>query len=160
MRRAFWAAVLLVAAILTLSDTAGAQTKRRGDRNLITTSELAESLAGMITAGDVIRRMRPMWLVPPRANTQVTLDGGASSSSFGGAAGTDAGSSSSPLIRGGGDLVVYVDDTRQPSLDVLGTIKAAELTELRYLDPNRAIQMRGPGHEMGVIEIFTINRKK
>ena len=160
MRRTFWPAVLMAAAILALPDAAGAQTKRRGDRNLITTSELAESGSGMITAGDVIRRMRPMWLLVDQARAQVRLDGGGTSSSSGGSAGTDVGSSTSPTIRGNGDLVIYVDDTRQPSMDVLSTLKAAELTELRYLDQNRAIQMHGPGHEKGVIEIFTINRKK
>ncbi len=56
--------------------------------------------------------------------------------------------------------MVYVDGNRQQSLEDLKTIRTALITEMRFLDQNRAIQMHGPGHELGVIEVTTVNKKK
>ena len=114
--------------------------KQRGDRNRITTSELAEGSGSVNTAYDVIRTMRPQWFNPPQGRT-----------------------STATMMGGGGgakELVVYIDDVRQQSVEDLKTVKASQLVELRYLDQNRAIQLRGPGHEMGVIEVATVNKRK
>jgi hypothetical protein len=56
--------------------------------------------------------------------------------------------------------VLYIDDVRQPSLNELQTVKATSILEMRFLDRNRAIQMRGMGHEAGVIEITTVDKRK
>lgn len=114
--------------------------KPRGDRNRVTTTELAEAPAAATNAYDLIRAMRPQWLTPPIGRT----------------------SSSNVMGDGGGakDIVLYIDDTKQPSLDDLRTIKSATIVEMRFLDQNRALQLRGPGHEMGVIEVTTISGKK
>ena len=117
-----------------------AQKKQRGDRNRITQEDLAEAPSSTTTAFDAIRLMRPQWLNPPMGRV-------ASSNASGGGGGAT-------------ELVVYIDDIRQQSSDDLKTVKAATIVEMRYLDQNRAIQMRGPGHEMGAIEITTVNKRK
>jgi hypothetical protein len=38
-------------------------------------------------------------------------------------------------------------------------VPAAKLVELRYLDQNRGVQMYGPGHEFGVIEVTTVDKR-
>lgn len=114
--------------------------KQRGDRNRINASELAEANGSFNTAYDVIRTMRPQWFNPPQGRT-----------------------STATMMGGGGgakELVVYIDDVRQQSVEDLKTVKTAQLVELRFLDQNRAIQLRGPGHEMGVIEVSTVNKRK
>jgi hypothetical protein len=43
---------------------------------------------------------------------------------------------------------------------VLATISATKIVEMKYLDQNRAVLLRGPGHESGVIEITTVDKRK
>lgn len=131
-----------------------AQSKQKGDRNRITASDLAEAPASVNTAYDIIRVMRPLWLSPSKGRTasSTLMDGAGRGGDFG-----DAGSGTS--IGGAKDVVVYIDDVRQQSIDDLKTVKASLVTELRYLEQNRAVQMHGPGHEMGAIEVTTVNAK-
>lgn len=140
MRRVWHLLLLLVGFTLVSPDAAHAQKKQRGDRNRITQDDLAEAPASVNTAYDAIRTMRAAWLNPPMSR--------AAGSNFTGAGG------------GAKEVVVYIDDVRQQSLDDLKTIKANAVVELKFLDQNRAIQMRGPGHELGVIEVTTVNKKK
>ena len=140
MPKTKFAVLALLLAIVARPDTLSAQQKQRGDRNRISKDDMAEVLASVNTAFDVVRTLRPQWLNPPalRQSTATVMgDGG-----------------------GATDVVVYVDDLRQQSKDDLKTVKAAMVLEIKYLDQNRAIQMRGPGHEMGVIEVTTINKRK
>jgi hypothetical protein len=140
LRRFSFAALLMSAALLIAPHEAQAQSKQRGDRARITKDDLAEAPASVNTAYDAIRTMRPMWLSPSRGRTVASgMDG---------------------ATGGATDVVVYIDDTRQQSLEDLKTVKATTIVDMRFLDQNRAIQMRGPGHEMGVIEITTINKRK
>ncbi len=132
--------VALLLALVMLPNAVHAQQKQRGDRNRISKDDLTEILATVTTGYDVVRTLRPQWLNPPalRQSTATVMgDGG-----------------------GATDVVVYIDDLRQQSKDDLKTVKAAAILEIKYLDQNRAIQMRGPGHEMGVIEVTTINKRK
>ncbi len=140
MRRFLLAGLLLVLTVFALPHDLEAQAKKRGDRNRITTDDMAEASGTMNTAFDVIRTMRPQWLSPSRGRTSNSnMDGGVSG--------------------GATEVVIYIDDNRQPSIEVLQTVKASSVVEMRYLEQNRAIQMRGPGHEKGVIEITTTARK-
>jgi len=140
MRRFLFVGVLFAsAAVLCVPQSLHAQ-KVRGDRNRLSRDDVAEVASGGNTAYDVVRTLRPQWLSPPNGrNATATMMG-------------DGG--------GAKEVVVYIDDKRQQSLDDLKTVKIAAIIELRYLDQNRAIQMRGPGHEMGVIEVITIERRK
>lgn len=132
--------LVLLLALLTLPSTGHAQQRQRGDRNRISKDDLVEVLASVNTAYDAVRTMRPQWLNPPalRQSTATVMGGGG----------------------GATDVVVYIDDLRQQSTDDLKTVKAAAIVEIKYLDQNRAIQLRGPGHEMGVIEVTTVNKRK
>ena len=139
MRR-FLSVVLLFATAALAAPASAQASKQHGDRNRITKDDLAEMPMAANTAYDLVRTMRPQWLNPP----------------FGKVA------SSNLLGDGGGakEIILYVDDKRQPSIDDLKVIKASTVVEMKYLDQNRAIQMRGPGHELGVIEITTIEKKE
>ena len=140
MRRFLLVGVLFAsAAVLCFPQSLHAQ-KQRGDRNRLSRDDVAEVASGVNTAYDVVRTLRPQWLAPPNGrNSTATMTG-------------DGG--------GAKEVVVYIDDLRQQSLDDLKTVKTAAIIELRYLDQNRAIQMRGPGHELGVIEVITVGRRK
>ena len=112
----------------------------RGDRSKLTQSDIAGAPT-VNTALDAIRLLRPWWLTPP----------------MGRMASTDMGGDTRATTK----VIVYIDDMRQPDLETsLVTVKANEIIEARYLDQNRAVQMRGPGHEAGVIEISTTAKKK
>lgn len=114
--------------------------RARGDRTKLTQSDIAGA-STVTTALDAIRLLRPWWLNPP----------------VGRMASTDMAGDTRAATR----VIVYIDDMRQPDLESsLVTVKASEVVEARYLDQNRAVQMRGPGHEAGVIEISTTAKKK
>lgn len=120
--------------------TPPARRSARGDRNKLTQLELSQA-GGVVTALDAVRLLRPQWLNPPR--------GRIASSNADGATGSAT------------QIVVYIDDLRQPDLESsLITLKVERIVEMRYLDQNRAVQNRGPGHEAGVIEVVTTDRRR
>jgi hypothetical protein len=129
---------LLVLAVTLLATPARAQD--RGDRNKLTQVEIAEAGSSIMTAREAVRILRPQWLNPPRGRN----------------------ASSDMLGAGGGSptVILYIDDKRQPDLETLATVPASRILEMKYLDQNRAVLLRGPGHENGVIEITTIDKRK
>lgn len=131
--------VALVGLVL-LATSADAQGKRRSDVNKITRADLDENVTLMGTARDAIRVLRPQWFRPPTGRF-ATPDGGS-------------------VGANPGEAIVYLDDVRQPDLESLTLVPLARIFEMKYLDQNRAVQMRGPGHESGVIEVTTIDRRK
>ena len=113
---------------------------KRGDRNRITRDEIDAAGGGVVTARDAVRLLRPQWLSPSMGRV--------------------ASSNIVDETSGASQVVVYIDDVRQPDLEsALITVRAAKIVEMRFLDQNRAIQMRGPGHEAGVIEVSTTDKK-
>lgn len=113
----------------------------RGDRNRLTRVEIDEAGTGIVTARDAVRLLRPQWLNP----------------SMGRIASSNMGNSTGAATQ----IVVYIDDLRQPDIESsLVTVPAAKIVEIRYLDQNRAMQQRGPGHEAGVIEVTTTDKRK
>ncbi len=142
MRRASARLLLIVLALVVCAHSAEAQ-KKRGDRSKITRTDLNEAGGTVITALDAVNLLRPHWLNPP----------------MGRMASSAVDPAVSPMTRNAINLVVYIDDMRQPTLDVLRTVKAAEIIELKYLDQNRAVQMLGPGHEAGAVQVTTVNKK-
>lgn len=125
--------------VILVATTTEAQ-KGRGDRNKLTIIDIQEAGAGIVTAREAVRLLRPQWLSPPMGRV----------------------ASSDMLGAGGGrqEVVVYIDDIRQPDLESLTTVLAAKIFELKYLDQNRAVQARGTGHEAGVIEVTTVDKRK
>ncbi len=115
--------------------------KGRGDRNKLTIIiDIREAGSGIVTAREAVRLLRPQWLSPRMGRV----------------------ASSDMLGSGGGrqEVVVYIDDIRQPDLESLTTVLAAKIFELKYLDQNRAVQARGTGPEAGVIEVTTVDKRK
>ena len=129
---------LMVLALLATS--VEAQGKRRSDVNKITRADLDDNVALMGTARDAIRVLRPQWFRPPT--------GRFATSDFG------------SVGANPGEVIVYLDDVRQPDLESLTLVPVARIFEMKYLDQNRAVQMRGAGHESGVIEVTTIDRRR
>jgi hypothetical protein len=58
------------------------------------------------------------------------------------------------------EVMVYIDEQRQPSVEALRTVPFAQVVEMRYYDQNRAVQMLGPGHETGAILVTTVNKRR
>ena len=142
MRFSRFFVLLLALTAAAMPGTLHAQKPQRGDRNRLTKDDLAEAPSSVNTAFDAVRTMRPTWLSPSMGRM-------ASSSASGAASGAVA-----------TEVVVYIDDIRQQSVDDLKTVKANIIVDIRFLDQNRAIQMRGPGPEMGAIEVTTLNKRK
>ena len=125
MPKTKFAVLALLLAIVARPDTLSAQQKQRGDRNRISKDDMAEVLASVNTAFDVVRTLRPQWLNPPalRQSTATVMgDGG-----------------------GATDVVVYVDDLRQQSKDDLKTVKATTILEIKYLDQHVQFRCVGRG---------------
>ena len=130
----------LLFGVVLLVSCASAQPNNRGDRNTLTRAEIEEAGTSIMTAREAVRLLRAQWLTPPlgrMASSDVTSAGG-----------------------GRATVIVYIDDVRQPDLEALATVPAAKILELKYLDQNRAVLLRGPGHESGVIEVTTIDKRK
>ena len=140
MRRFLVAATALLA-LLVVSQPAAAQ--KRGDRNVITKLDLDEGGASVVNALDAVQRMRPNWLRPSlgRQATAGMID----------ASGTSSTNATEPII--------YVDERRQPTLDILRTIPVLRIKEIKYMDQNKAVQMLGPGHEAGAILVSTTDSR-
>jgi hypothetical protein len=143
MRRHATRSLLLVLALLACASAAEAQKKGRGDRSKITRADLEEAGGTVQTAADAIRLLRPQWLSPP----------------MGRMAPSAIDPVVSPMTRNAVEPVVYIDDMRQPTIDILRTVKVEAIVEMKYLDQNRAIQMLGPGHEAGAIQVTTVAKK-
>lgn len=126
-------------ALALMATTVDAQ-RARGDRNKLTRVELDEAGTSIATAHDAVRVLRPQWLTP--------------------AFGRIASSTMTGDNREVTTIVAYVDGKRQPDAESMKTVRAADVVEIRYLDQNRAVQMHGPGHEMGAIEVTTVNKRK
>jgi hypothetical protein len=130
---------LICTSVLLAAPIAAQTTRQRADRNHVTKDEIAQAGTTVNTAFELIRMLRPMWLSPPR------------------------GSISSANLEGGGggatEVIIYINDLRQQSIEDLKTLKAVNVVDMRYLDQNRAIQLKGPGHEMGVIDVTTADKK-
>ena len=129
---------IVLLGVAVIASPAAAQ--GRGDRNKLTRVELDEAGTSIMTAREAVRILRPQWLNPPM--------GRMASSDMSGSGGGKQG------------LIIYVDDKRQPDLESLATIPSAKIVEMKYLDQNRAVLLHGPGHESGVIEIITVDKRK
>ena len=135
--------VLLLGVVLA-EPAAGQQQQARepgrSDPKRLTRAEISEAGSSIVTAREAVRLLRPQWLAPPM--------GRIASSDMRGVGG------------GAQTVIVYIDDVRQPDLESLATVSATRILELKYLDQVRAVMLRGPGHESGVIEVTTIDKRK
>lgn len=116
--------VLVLAACASAPGKGGDGIARVG--NVITAAEIAG--AQVVTAAEVVERLRPNWL---RAR-------GAAS------------------VNGGTDLpIVYIDNFRAGGLEQLGRIAATVVREIRFVPGTDAGVRYGLGHGGGVILVLT-----
>lgn len=129
---------LLVAVLI--AGCATSQQSSRSETTSLTRADIEQGGSSLFTAREAVRILRPQWLAPPSGRV----------------------ASSNVMTGGGGTygVIVYINDTRQPDIESLATVPAAKVVIMRYLDQNRAVQMHGPGHEGGVIEITTVDKRK
>src|SRR4051812_12124309 len=130
--------LLLVCAALAACATG--QPASRSDTSMLTRTDIEQGGSSIFTAREAVRILRPQWLARPMgrvASSNVTSSGG-----------------------GNQEIVVYINDIRQPEFEALATVPAAKIVEIRYLDQNRAVLLHGPGHEGGVIEVTTSDKRK
>lgn len=131
-------AFVLSAAIL--AGCATGQPSSRSDSNTLTRTDIEQGGSSIFTAREAVRILRPQWLARPMgrvASSNVMTSGG-----------------------GGQTIIVYIDDTKQPDFETLATVPAAKIFEIKYLEQNRAVLLHGPGHEGGVIEVTTVDKRK
>jgi len=123
-----WAAaafVLVGAGLMLVPDQALAQKK---DRNTITREEIENSAQKNQDILQVIRSLRPHFLAPPRGTRTLGF--------------------TAPF-----PTAVYVNGTRAGELDALKYIMAADVMEVRYLEPAKAMDEYGQDHNGGVVQV-------
>ena len=116
---------LVGAGLMLVPDQALAQKK---DRNIITREEIENSPQKNQDILQVIRSLRPHFLAPPRGNRTLGF--------------------TAPF-----PTAVYVNGTRAGELDALKYIMAADVMEVRYLEPAKAMDEYGQDHNGGVVQI-------
>jgi hypothetical protein len=127
-------ALMLAFSLCAVALTAGAQQKKiAGERFKITKDEITETPSNIMTAAEVINQLRPFWLRQPMGREKTGGGGSATG------------------------LVVYIDGLRQNSVDDLGTVRREDIVEMKFLDANRAIGLRG--NEWGAIEVTTVRKR-
>ena len=131
--------LLLLCATISAACATG-QPSSRSESNILSRSDIEQAGSSIFTAREAVRILRPQWLTPPMGRL----------------------ASSNVMAGGGGsqEVIVYIDDKRQPDLESLATVPSAKIVEIKYLDQNRAVLLRGPGHEAGVIEVTTSDKRK
>ncbi len=129
----------ILATVLLAGCATGGQPSGNESTSL-TQADIAQGGSSAFTAREAVRLLRPQWLAPPlgrMASSNVTSSGGGSQ-----------------------NVIVYINDIRQPDLESLATVPASRVVVMRYLEQNRAVLLHGPGHEGGVIEVTTLDKRK
>lgn len=126
-------AAATAAAILVLGGCSSArpgQTAPTTNPNLITRAEIGQ--AGVSSAYDLIRKLRPLWLIKRGEGSFFHQS----------------------------DVVVYVDGTKMTGggtlRETLGQITSANIDNLQFLDARQATLRFGSGHVHGAILIQTL----
>ena len=121
-------------ALTGLQATAEAQARPKADRNKITSEEIRSRSAA--TVYDLIRSKRPNWLSVRGSATFETRTV------------RDPYGSSQPMTVGAPpEIIVYVDDVRRGSQEVLRSMSTEEVESIERLDASSATQRFGTGHE-------------
>lgn len=115
-------------ALLTLGATPAEAQKK--SRDLITREEIEASPKKDGYIFDLIRSIRPHMLEAPRGVRRMGVDGPSSRTGF-------TGGSNVPVVN------VFVDGNHAGGLDILKSMAALNVDEVRYLDPDRATDEYG-----------------
>ena len=134
-------AVLALAGTLTSNAAAQDKPKPKRQPDVISYEEIEAIKGEAGNAEDIIRRLRPKFL---QVRPSQSLLG--SSSNAGGAA---SASQTTQAVS----IKVYVNNVRRGSIEVLRTLPAVSVTEIRYLNSSDATSRFGMDHEAGAILI-------
>ncbi len=125
--------------------------KVKRDKYVLTAEEIAER-PDVINAYDAVKLLRPQFLKTTRFKGPLgsrTEGGGYPPDDMGTPPGQSGGSSS------GTSAVLYIDEIRQPTVEDMQHIRAADVLEIRYLTGSQASGRYGPDHEVGAILLKT-----
>lgn len=123
-----WRAVMAVVVVAGFGWSAGpeAAAAQKRQRDVITREEIQASAHRDMDLFQAVRSLRPHFLAPPRGNR--TMGSGRPA-----------------------NTVVYIDGNKAGELDALKNIPAANVEEVRYLDPARAEEEYGITHNGGAV---------
>jgi len=130
-------ALIAAAGLLAVAQPAGAQEKekpKKGDRYTIVQAEI-EAREDLKTAWEAAQQLRPQWF---------RVRGRTTGNQFGGEDRTAA------------NPIVYIDDVRQMSLDILKELRSTEVIEMKYMEPQKAMALYDASHAAGAIFVKTV----
>ena len=180
------ALVVAVAAPLAAQDVElKAKPKVKRDKYVITAEEIAER-QDLQNGYDVVRLLRSQWLKPVKLSASALNSGTPGVSSrpatttscgpqddacrqrtAGSAPSVAPRESGSPYgdvdgLSGNGRAlpVLYFDEVKQPGIEELRNVRAADLVELKYMTGTQASGRYGAGHEAGAILVKTVRFAK
>ncbi|MFO8099986.1 MAG: hypothetical protein R6T83_10260 [Salinibacter sp.] len=116
--------LILVLSAVSFVGCATTQGASGGSQNVITQEEI-QDVSGISNAYNLVRRLHPQWL-EKRGRSSV----------------------SNP-----GDVVVYVNGSRQGGPSALREVDVIDVETIRYLPPDRATMRHGSGHDNGAVEV-------
>ena len=122
--------VLALATLTACATSAGAAGPRRS-ANELTAEDLKDPSVATLTAWDAITRLKPNWLRPRGASSLNTPDDN--------------------MPR------AMLNESVQP-LDILRSLRAAEISTITYLSASDATTKYGTGYTNGLIMISTVQR--
>ena len=133
--------VAVLLALAGVQATAEGQAKPKADRNKLTSEEIRARPA--TTVYDLIRSRRPSWL---SVRGSATFETRTVQDPFS--------ASRKPMtVPAEPTIIVYVDNVRRGSQEVLRSISTDEVESMERLDAASATQRFGTGHEHGAIVI-------
>ena len=127
-KRTIGLGLVLVSVFLGACATTGGSGSQ--NRNVLSSWELTE--VADLTAMEAVRQLRPAWLRTRGGGGPISGD-----------------------VSGMYGVRLHVDGSTQRSLDVLDTIYAGDVREMRYLDGSEATTRFGTGYTNGVILVTT-----
>jgi hypothetical protein len=139
-------ALALAIAGVTLSPADAIGQKRQKD--VITRAEIESVMQGSTDLFQVIRKLRPQFLEPPKGGPR-TLPAGTRE-----VTNPATGARVSAAVGGtAAAILVAVDGRRETGVDALKTIMPAMVEEVRYLDPTRSQNQFGFNASSGAIVV-------
>ncbi|MFP4227918.1 MAG: hypothetical protein ACLFTE_03725 [Salinivenus sp.] len=119
-----FSALVVLLSVASLVGCVSSSGASGGSENVITQEEIQE-VSGISNAYNLVRRLHPQWL-EKRGRSSV----------------------SNP-----GDIVVYINGSRQGGPSTLEQVDVMDVENIRYLPPDEATMRHGSGHDNGAIEV-------
>jgi hypothetical protein len=132
--------MVLTGAVIALPSPVAAQKK---DRNLITREEILNSAQKDGDLYQAVRSLRPHFLAKPRGQRKMDVERG-------GPSGMQVGSSVAP------EPLVFINGNRLGETSTLKTILAADVFEVRYLEPAKAQDEYGADANGGAVLVTLV----